>query len=182
MKVILATAIQGVFNIMSCGLKWFFSFIITVFIAVGAVLFLVRSHNGPMEILSGGPFQTGELVAASNDWSFLTDHATLEMQTMAPPRSRTMWLAVYDTRLFVIGSYMNSRVGKIWKQWPRQVKENNLAIVRANGRLYELQLIRHNEGKFIGGVLKLFNQIYGQSLSTDSIDSGNTWLFELTGR
>lgn len=51
MKVILTTAIQGVFNIMSRGLKWFFSFIITLFIAVGAVLFLVRSHEGPMEIL-----------------------------------------------------------------------------------------------------------------------------------
>lgn len=35
---------------------------------------------------------------------------------------------------------------------------------------------------FIGDVLKLFNQKYGQSLSTDSIDSGSTWLFELTGR
>ena len=173
---------SGVFNIMSRGLKWFFGFTITVFIAVGAVLFLVRSHDGPMEILSGGPFQTGELVAASDDWSFLTDHATLEMQTMAPPRSRTMWLAVYDTRLFVISGYMNSRVGKIWKQWPHQVKENNLAIVRADGRLYELQLIRYKEGKFIGGVLELFNQKYGQSLSTDSIDNSSTWLCELTAR
>ncbi len=44
---------------MSRGPKWIFSFIITVFIAVGAVLFLVRSHDGPMKILSGGPFQTG---------------------------------------------------------------------------------------------------------------------------
>ncbi|MFP6795188.1 MAG: hypothetical protein VB996_18175 [Pseudomonadales bacterium] len=73
-------------------------------------------------------------------------------------------------------------MGKTWKQWPHQFKENNLAIVRATGRLYELQLIRHNEGMFIGDVLKLFNQKYGQSLSTDSIDSGSTWLFELTGR
>ncbi len=39
----------------------------------------------------------------------------------------------------------------------------------ADGRL-ELQLIRYKEGKFIGGVLELFNQKYGQSLSTDSID------------
>lgn len=44
---------------MSRGPKWIFSFIITVFIAVGAVLFLVRSHDGPMKILSGGPIQTG---------------------------------------------------------------------------------------------------------------------------
>ena len=77
---------------------------------------------------------------------------------------------------------MNSRVGKIWKQWPHLVKENNLAIVRADGRLYELQLIRYKEGKFIGGVLELFNQKYGQSLSTDSIDNSSTWLFELTAR
>jgi hypothetical protein len=171
-----------VFNIMSRGLKWFFSFIITVFIGVGAVLFLVRTHDGPIEILSGGPFQSGELVAASDDWSFLTDHTTIEMQTLVPPRSRTMWLAVYDTRLFVISGYMNSRVGKVWKQWPHQVKENNLAIVRANGMLYELQLVRHKEGKFIGGVLELFNQKYGQRLTQDTIDNGGAWLFELTAR
>lgn len=167
---------------MSRGPKWFLGFTITVFIAVGAVLFLVRSHDGPMKILPGGPFQTGERVTAPDDWSFLTDHATLEMQTMAPPRSRTMWLAVYNNRLFVISGYMNSRVGKIWKQWPHQITENNLAIVRTNERLYELQLIRRHEGAFIEGVLELFNQKYGQSLSTDSIDSGNAWLFELTRR
>ena len=75
---------------MSRGLKWFFTFIITVFIGVVAVLFLVRSHDRPIELFSGGPFQSGELVAASDDWSFLTDHTTLEIQTMAPPMSRSM--------------------------------------------------------------------------------------------
>ena len=178
----LVAAIQGIFNSMSRGLKWFLGFIVTVFIAIGVVLFLVRSHDGPMEILAGGPFQTGELVTAPNDWSFLTDHTTIEMQTMAPPRSRTMWLAVYDNRLFVISSYMNSRVGKIWKQWPNQVKDNNLAIVRADGKLYELQLVRHNEGEFIDGVIKRFNEKYSAKLNSDSIDSGNAWLFELKGR
>jgi hypothetical protein len=173
---------SGIFNIMSRGLKWFLGFIFTVFIAVGAVLFLVRSNDGPMEILSGGPFRTGELMTTPVDWSFLTDHATIELQTMAPPRSRTRWLAVYDNRLFVISSYMNSRVGKIWKQWPNQIKENNLSVVRADGKLYELQLIRHTEGEFIDGVLKLFNEKYSKNLSADSIDSGNAWLFELTGR
>ena len=167
---------------MSYGLKWFLGFVITVFIAVGAVLFVVRSFDGPMEILAGGPFQTGELASTPDDWSFLTDYSTIEMQTMAPPRSRTMWLSVYDNRLFVISSYMNSRVGKVWKQWPYQIKDNNLAIVRADGKLYELQLIRHHKGEFIDGVLELFNEKYGSHLSMDGIDSGNSWLFELTGR
>ncbi|MDA0685118.1 MAG: hypothetical protein O3A57_11970 [Bacteroidetes bacterium] len=102
-----------------------------------------------MEILAGGPFQSGELVAIPEDWSILTDEAKIEMQTMNPARSRTMWLVVYDNRLFIISSYMNSPVGKIWKQWPHQIKENNLAIVRAQGKLYELQLIRHNEGSLL---------------------------------
>ena len=77
---------------------------------------------------------------------------------------------------------MNSRVGKILKQWPHQIMENNLAIGRINETRYELQLIRHHKGEFIDGALKQFNQKYGQSLSTDSIDSGKIWLFELTGR
>ena len=172
---------------MSRGPQWLLGFIFTIFIAVGAVMILVRSHDGPMEILPGGPFQTGELLTTPDGWSFLSDHKTLEMQTMAPPGSRTMWLAVYDNRLFVISTwrsrgYMNSRVGKILKQWPHQIMENNLAIVRTNETLYELQLIRHHKGEFIDGALKQFNQKYGQSLSTESIASGHTRLFELIGR
>ena len=73
-------------------------------------------------------------------------------------------------------------MGKIWKQSPRQVKENNLAIVRANEMLYELQLVRHKEGKFIDGVLELFNQKYGQRLTQDTIDNGGACLFELAAR
>ena len=77
---------------------------------------------------------------------------------------------------------MNSRIGKILKQWIHQITKNNLAIVRTNARLYELQLIRHHKGEFIDGALKQFNQKYGQSLSTDSIASGHTRLFELIAR
>jgi len=75
---------------MSRGPQWLLGFIFTVFIAVGAVMILVRLHDGPMEILPGGPFQTGELLTTPGGWSFLSDHKTLEMQTMAPPGSRTM--------------------------------------------------------------------------------------------
>ena len=182
MKAMLVSAILGNAYIMSRGLKWFLGFIITVVISVSAVLFLVRSHDGPMEILSGGPFQTGELVAVPSDWSFLADHTTIEMQTMRPTRSRTMWLVVHDNRLFVVSSYMNTAVGKIWKQWPTQLEENNLALIRVDGKLYELQLVRYTEGNFIENVITQFNEKYNTSYPSDTVETGSTWLFELTGR
>lgn len=167
---------------MSRGLKWFTGITVTVFVAIGTLLYLVRFNDGPMEIISGGPFISGELVTDVDDWSFLSGRATIELQTMLPPRSRTMWLVVYDNRLFVLSSYMNTMVGKVWKKWPRTIEKNNLAVVRADNRLYRLQLIRHHDGEFVEPVLELFNEKYHTSQTADDIEAGNAWLFELTTR
>ena len=40
---------------------------------IGLLLALMRFSDGPLEVFSGGPFTTGELTAAPDDWSFLTD-------------------------------------------------------------------------------------------------------------
>ena len=72
---------------------------ITLGIAVGMIglfLALMRFSDGPLEVLSGGPFTTGELTTAPDDWSFLADRGTVEFQTLQPARSRTVWLAVHD--------------------------------------------------------------------------------------
>lgn len=167
---------------MSRGLKWFTGITVTVFVAIGTLFYLVRFNDGPMEIISGGPFIRGELVTDVDDWSFLSGRATIELQTMLPPRSRTMWLVVYDNRLFVLSSYMNTMVGKVWKKWPRTIEKNNLAVVRADDKLYQLQLIRRHEGKFVEPVLELFNEKYHTTQKAEDIELGNAWLFELTAR
>lgn len=167
---------------MSRGLKWFLSVISAILLTVVVLLVLVRSHDGPMEILSGGPFESGELVTDISDWSFIDKFMTIEMQTMRPPRSRTMWVVVHDNRMFVISSYMNTGIGRVWKRWPRQLDEDNRAIIRADGKLYELQLVRITEGDFIGHVLDGFNQKYRTPFTTEMIDNGSSWLFELRER
>ena len=98
-------------------LKWFGIIVGVLALAIGLLLFSMRFHDGPLEILSGGPFKTGELATVPADWSFLTDRSTLEFQTMDPAQSRTVWLAVLERRLFLVSGYMNTGYGAIWKQW-----------------------------------------------------------------
>ncbi len=83
-------------------LKWIGIGIAVLVISIAVLLGSMRFHDGPLEILSGGPFTTGELNSAPSDWDFLKDRATIEFQTMDPAQSRTVWLAAFDQRLFVV--------------------------------------------------------------------------------
>ena len=167
---------------MSKVLQWFIGLIAVLVIGIGSLLFMLRSHDGPMEIISGGPFKTGELVTGVTDWSFLKDRTTIELQTMRPPRSRVMWLVVHQNRPYVLSSYMNTVVGRVWKRWPRRVEKDNRAIIRADGKLYALQLTRILESEQIAPVLESFNHKYDIRLTPEVIRTGSTWLFELTPR
>ena len=167
---------------MSRGLVWFIGVIATLLVAVILLLVLVRSADGPMEILSGGPFRTGEVVSNITDWTFMDEHMAIEMQTMLPPRSRTMWLIVHDNRPYVISSYMNSKLGRLWKQWPRTIEKDNRAIIRLDGKLYELALTRVSVTSETEAILGRFNEKYKTRFTLADIESGSSWLFELSPR
>lgn len=167
---------------MSTGLKWFIALVATIFIAIAALFFAIRYHDGPMEIISGGPFKTGTLVTDVNDWSFLEEHQTIEMQTMIPPRSRTMWIIVSNNRPFIVSGYMKTAVGKVWKQWPRTIEEDDRAIIRVEGNLYEFTLERIQDGPIVDPVIERFNEKYGMGYTRETIESGANWLFELAPR
>ncbi|MBL6688887.1 MAG: hypothetical protein ISP91_00700 [Pseudomonadales bacterium] len=164
---------------MSRGLTWFIGFILLIIISIGTLLFVVRSADGPMEILSGGPFRTGEVVTDVSDWSFLDEKMTVELQTMLPPRSRTMWLVVHENRPIVLSSFMNTAIGKMWKQWPKRVEEDNRAIIRSDGKLYHFTLERLGVDDETAAIIEKFNGKYGTPYTTADIAEGNSWLFEL---
>ena len=94
-------------------LKWIGISIAVPVISIAVLLGSMRFHDGPLAILSGGPFTTGELRSAPNDWGFLKDRATIEFQTMDPEQSRTVWLATFDQRLFIVSGYMTTNYGDI---------------------------------------------------------------------
>ena len=92
-------------------LKWTGIGVALLLVSTAVLLGSMRFHDGPLEILSGGPFKTGTPTPAPADWSFLRDRATIEFQTMEPAQSRTVWLATQERRLFVVSGYMTTNYG-----------------------------------------------------------------------
>lgn len=141
----------------------------------------MRFHDGPLEILSGGPFKTGTPMATPSDWSFLRDRSTIEFQTMDPAQSRTVWLATFEGRLFVVSGYMTTNYGAIWKQWPYYLEADDRVILRIDGGLYEQRLQRIMSGPEVIPVLNEFSRKYGdgEAASADAVSSGYTWMYEV---
>ena len=92
--------------------------LLTVLTAIALFLFGMRFSDAPIAIFAGGQFSSGLLENAPDDWNYLKERNVIEFQTLSPARSRTVWLAVHETRLFLVSGYMNTGFGALWKQWP----------------------------------------------------------------
>ncbi|MDH5737084.1 MAG: hypothetical protein OEZ23_02185 [Gammaproteobacteria bacterium] len=167
---------------MKTLLKWLGISIAALILALALFFFGMRFHDGPWDMITGGPFTTGESSAPPADWSFLKEDKLTEFQTLTPQTSRTVWLGVHQGRLFLVSGYMNSTMGKIWKQWPHYMAEDNRIILRHGGKLYELQLQRQMEGDHLQGVLDEFGRKYGLAGTTELIRNQDVWLYEALPR
>ena len=143
-------------------------------------------NEPPLEMVTAGPFKTGELQVGGDepDWSFLKDHPTVQFQLLDPPRSRTTFIMETEGRIFIPSGYMNTTVGKIWKHWPMEAEKDGRALLRVDGKLYERTMVRIEEGKILNGVLGELSRKYagGFPVSQENIDSGDLWIFELEPR
>ena len=102
--------------------------LIVLALSIGAFFVGMRFHDGPLEIISGGPFKTGEISATPMNWDFIKDRQEIEFQTLNPTTSRTVWLGVVEGRLFLVSGYMNTGYGGLWKQWPHYLAEDDRII------------------------------------------------------
>ena len=155
--------------------------------AVWLFLFAMRSADGPMAIIPGGAFSSGEPTAVPDDWSFLADRMEVEFQTMDPATSRTVWVGVHDRRLFLVSGYMTSWYGGIWKQWPHYLGDDANIVLRVDDNLYDLRLERIMDGPDIIPVLGEFGRKYGGAApdfapSTEAVTSGAVWMYEAVAR
>jgi hypothetical protein len=171
-------------------LKWVGIIVAVLALSVAIFLFGMRFHDGPIEIITGGPFKTGELAAAPDDWTSITDRREIEFQTLEPDSSRIVWLVVLDKRLYVISGYMNTDYGKIWKQWPHHLVADDRVIVRIDGALYEQRMVRMMEHPQLLELMRINYEKYaggdGSELTAEmvaeGIAAGDFWLFEVVDR
>ena len=152
-------------------------------VVLGALAVSARFSDGPSVVFSGGPLVAGELVTGPEpDWSFARDVGTIELQLLDPPRSRLIWIAEHEGKIYVVSGYMGNFIGRLWKQWPPQAERDSRAILRIEGKRYERTLVRMKTGPVVEGVMAEFGRKYGFSGGSAAVTSGNTWLFELAPR
>ncbi len=159
-------------------------------LVVVLVLGGMRFHDGPIAILAGGPFKTGELASRPLDWGFLKGRSEIEFQTLSPATSRVVWLAVLDGRLFIASAYMNTHYGKVWKHWPGYLQASDGIILRVDGKLYEQRAQRLMALPELPQVMGIYEEKYGLTLPTGNspealnaaLQRGDFWLFEVLDR
>ena len=142
-----------------------------------------RFADGPNRIFSGGPLKSGELHTGSEpNWSFVSEIETIEMQLLEPPRSRRIWTAEFDGKLYVWSGYMSTAVGRLWKRWPRQAERDGRAVIRIAGKRYERQLVRIESGEILDGISAAIRSKYPSQTTRAAVEAGEAWVFEAAPR
>ncbi len=163
------------------------AFVLFIGVAYGGM----RLSDGPVEffpwftISIGGSFRSGEVVASPENWDFLKDIEEMEIQTFDPNTSRTLWVPVVDGKLYIVSGYMNSTIGRLWKQWPTRIEEDNRILIRVDDNIYEQRLNRITEGPIAAAVMSEVARKYFDApdvvnpAAGAAITSGSVWLFEV---
>ena len=147
--------------------------------AVATAAVKQRFADGPNRVFSGGPLTSGDLhTGPEPDWSFVSDIPTIEMQLLDPPRSRRIWTAEYNGKLYVWSGYMGTAVGRLWKRWPVQAERDGRAVIRIDGKRYERQLVRIESGEVLGGISAAIRDKYPSQTTRAAVEAGDAWVFE----
>ena len=163
---------------------WFGKLVAGIVVVVLAFFVVTRFTDGPMGIITGGAFSSGEVVSEEPDWRYVKDYDIVEFQLLDPARSRTTWIVEHDGRIFIPSGYMLSTVGKIWKQWPLQAEKDGRAILRVDAKLYPRQLVRIKDDPVLPAVLAELSRKYanGAQIPVSEVSRGSLWIFELAQR
>ena len=163
---------------------WFGKLVAGIVVVVLAFFVVTRFTDGPMGIVTGGAFSSGEVVSEEPDWRYVKDYDIVEFQLLDPARSRTTWIVEHDGRIFIPSGYMLSTVGKIWKQWPLQAEKDGRAILRVDAKLYPRQLVRIKDDPVLPAVLAELSRKYanGAQIPVSEVSRGSLWIFELVQR
>ncbi len=154
--------------------------LILIVVLVAGVLTAARFNDGPVGVIAGGPFTTGNLHSGDEpDWSFVHDIGEVQFQSIDPERSRTSWIVEVDGRVFIPSGYMTTFWGKIWKQWPHEAEKDGRVLLRIDGTIYERHLDRIREGEILEPILAELGRKYlGGDVPMEAITSGYLWIFE----
>ena len=170
---------------MRSALRVLGGLLVALLLVLGGLLVGARLADGPIAIIAGGPFTSGELVTGSEpDWSFVRDVQEVEFQLLDPPRSRTTWILDHEGKAYIPCGYMTTWWGRIWKKWPFEAEKDPRIILRIGDALYERRLVRIQDGAVVAPLLAELGRKYagGREIPLEAVTTGNLWLYELAPR
>ncbi|MDP6978517.1 MAG: hypothetical protein QF570_07935 [Myxococcota bacterium] len=172
---------------MQVVLKIFGGLVGLVVAVVAITLVYARFHDGPVSIIAGGPFASGELhTGPEPDWSPMRTRQEVEFQLLDPPRSRITWVAEHEGKPYIVSGYMNSTFGKIWKQWPHEIEKDDRILLRVDDVIYERRLVRIMEGPMVAPVIRQLSEKYLDGASfgdpDEAVRNGDVWFYEVAPR
>ena len=146
---------------------------VLVLLALGVVMG-ARFADGPLALLPGGPFASGDWVEGpAVDWTFAKDIQEIELQSGDPERSRTVWILVLDGEAYVPCS-LTFPPGK---RWHTQALNDPEAVVRVEGKRYRRNL-RKVEDEALHA--KLVERVAAKYAGVGPPgDAGSVWFFRL---
>ena len=148
-------------------------------VALGALLVTSGSSDGPGAVFGGGPLVSGELVTGPEpDWSFAHDVREIELALLDPPRSRLIWIAEHEGKIYVVSGYMGSTIGRLWKRWPMEAERDGRAVIRVGGKRYQRTAVRITTGARLEGITAALRR-NGSGATRANVEAGEMWLFEL---
>jgi hypothetical protein len=161
-------------------LRWIGYGLVGLIVLTGILLGGARFADGPIEIIAGGPFRSGDIATgAEPDWQFVRDVDTVELQLLSPARSRTTWIVEHDNKNYVPCGYMNTAWGKLWKKWPIEAEQDGRAILRVDGKLYERHLVRLKTGDTLQAVVSTLREKYKVPATVEAVNNNSLWIFAL---
>ena len=138
------------------------------------VLFSACFTDGPVAIFPGGPLVAGELAPHPASWDFASEGETLELQLLAPPRSRTVWFVVHEGALYIPCGAPR------FKQWPHDALADGRVLLRYGGKRYPGQAVQVSDAdEFRAAGIRVRDKYMGGDAEPDPADF---WIFRIDPR
>lgn len=153
-------------------LKWIAGSIAVLALAIGLTFVGAKFHDGPLGMIPGGPLESGDIVPhLIVGWDHMASAETIELQLDGEDTSRTTWFIVYKTYGYIPASH-GFPPGKTWHL---RADENGSAIIRIDGKRYEVELQRTSDEGILRELRRHVKKKYGSPPPSDS----ETWFFKV---
>ena len=166
---------------MKSALRLFSFVILVAFAAMIIAAIAARFSDGPLGPFKGGPFESGERVQHSlKNWDMYRGVREVDLQLEQPPNSRRVWIIVDEGDIYIPSGFI--KTVPIWKQWPHEAMDDGRALLRVDGKIYPVLLVRVENPALRLKLLKQASAKYDLPAPEGIPDPEDTWVFRLDPR